>query len=365
MDDPDPSPHDVLRAAVTVGLPGATVAEPFPLHRDVLAIAGNHRVQGLVWAALEAGVVTASDELREQALDAHVQALRGCLLAESWAVEALQALDRAGIEARALKGLAIAHLDHDDPSERIFGDADLLIRRADHEATLDALIAAGFARHHPAVRGWWERRYGKAVVLVPEGGGELDLHLAIAGGYFGLRIDHDALWASPGEAFDLAGQRAVALDRQGRLLHACCHAVLGGASGLRVRRDVAQLILVRGADWRAVASSAARDGADAVVAAAIRTTWDDLRLDPVHPAAMWADEHQADPAQQRALDAYRDRRDGWAGEGRGTLAALGPVDTTLFLAGLAWPSRANRRARQRSWHDHLARGRRLLRRVRR
>jgi hypothetical protein len=42
------------------------------------------------------------------------------------------------------------------------------------------------------------------------------------------------------------------------------------------------------------------------------------------------------------------------------LAALGPVDRVRFLAALAIPSRASMQIRQRSWSDHLRRGRRAM-----
>ena len=64
-----------------------------------------------------------------------------------------------------LKGIAIAELDHADPDERMFGDADLLMRRADYGAALAALTSAGFVRAQPAVHGWWEQRFGKAIVF--------------------------------------------------------------------------------------------------------------------------------------------------------------------------------------------------------
>jgi hypothetical protein len=213
------------------------------------------------------------------------------------------------------------------------------------------------------VRNWWEQRFAKAVVLVPPGGGELDLHLAIAGGYFGERIDHDALWASSSRPFDLGGRPTVGLDGPGRLLHACCHTVLGGASGLRTRRDVAQLILVSNTDWQLTARRATEQGVDLVVVEAVRTTWTDLHLDPDHPAARWATAHRADRGQADALAAYRPGTSNWSGEGRSTLAALGPIDRVRFLSGLALPNRASLRSRRRSWRSHLGRARHLVRRA--
>ena len=80
-------PLDVLRRAVATGLPGAAPHDadgPLTLTTDVLAIAGNQRVQGLVWSALRAGRVVAPEEVIDKACEAYLNAVRKCLLAESW-----------------------------------------------------------------------------------------------------------------------------------------------------------------------------------------------------------------------------------------------------------------------------------------
>ena len=189
----------------------------------------------------------------------------------------------------------------------------------------------------------------------------MDLHLAIAGGDFGYRVDHDRLWATSSRVFDLGGQPARGLDAEGRLLQACCHSMLGirpGTDpGLRAKRDIAQLVLVTGADWRETVERATIDGVDLVIAEALRATWSELSLDAEHPAARWANDHVEDPSQQRALEMYRSAFDvGWAPEGRGVIQALGPVDRVLFLAGLAVPSQSSLQSRRRTWREHLRLG---------
>ena len=262
-------PLDVLRVAVGHGLPGgeleaAASGVELLLDEDVIALADRHRVQGLLWTAVEDGVVVGDEAQVNAARQAREAALHHCHTSQATAALTIDALRSADIQARVLKGIAIANLDHADPTERMFGDADLLIRRTDYAAALAALTSADFVRVQPAVRGWWEQRFGKAIVFRAPTGGELDLHLAITGGYFGARIDHDELWASTSEPFLLDGVQAHGLDRQGRLLHACCHAVLGGGSGFRALRDVAQLVLISDADWRSVVERSRRDGSDLV-----------------------------------------------------------------------------------------------------
>ena len=212
------------------------------------------------------------------------------------------------------------------------------------------------------MRGWWERRFGKAIELLAPSGGELDLHLAITGGYFGARVDHDELWGGTSEPFELDGVEAHGLDREGRLLQACCHTVLGGGSGLRAVRDVAQLVLISGADWQAVVERAQRDGIGLVIAGGVHAAWTELGLDHHHPLVQWAAVFVPDPAQERAFAGYTAARgEGWAPEGLSVLAALGPIDRAAFLAALAVPSRASLRARGRTWPEHVRLGTSSLR----
>lgn len=349
----------VLRDAVACGLPGSrsSLEGGRPITAEVVYAAVRHRVQGLLWDAIESGAVSCPDEVTATARDAYVAALRSCLAIEELAVGALDVLGDAGVSVRVLKGVAIAHLDHDDPARRIFGDVDLLVRRDQHGRALAALMDAGLSRAEPPVRLWWERRFGKAVLLRSASGGELDLHLRLTGGYFGEQIDHGALWDDAGEPFRLGGRPAAALDREGRLLHACLHAVLGGDSGLRTLHDIGHLVLVRGADWMVTVDRATESGADAVVAQAFQTTWSELGLDPHHPSAAWATRLEVSPEQAAALATYRAAigGQGWLPEGRGTLAALSTLDRARYMLGLALPSAASLKARRRSRIDHLRR----------
>ena len=130
-----------------------------------------------------------------------------------------------------------------------------------------------------------------------------------------------------------------------------------------MRRDVAQLVLLGHADWQAAVTRAEQDSVDHVLAEAVRTTWADLRLDQRHGFARWASDLAPDAVQQRAIASYNDESiRGWGPEGTGTLAALGPSDRIRFLAGLAFPSRASRRFRNRTWSQHLRSGAGIIRR---
>ncbi len=360
-------PLDVVRVAVSHRLPGSELASAageseLRLTDEAIMLANRHRVQGLLWTAVEDGLIVADDQQRAAAFTACEDAGRQRGTAVAVAALTLEVLRGANVDARVLKGVATARLDYADAADRMFGDADLLIHRADHSIALNALADAGFLREQPAVRGWWEQRFGKAVVWRAPVGGELDLHLAITGGYFGTRLDHEELWSTASDPFDVGGVEANGLDAEGRLLHACAHAVLGGGSGLRTMRDIAQLVLVTGADWQLVIDRARRDGCDLVVAGAVRAAWTDLGLDHQHPLLQWAARFTPDQAQQRAFTGYTAAFDqGWGPEGQSVLAALGPLDRVRFLVGLAAPSRASMQARGRTWPAHLRLGATALR----
>lgn len=350
-------PSIAVRIAAGVGLPHVMLTQPITASDDSLREATAHRVQGLLWRAIDTGAIAADEAVRAAASDAASAALRTCLLAESVAVQAAEAIASAGADVRVLKGVAIAHLDHDDPAERVFGDCDLLVRRTHLPTALRALTAAGFTRAEPPIRGWWERRYGKAIVLYPPTGeGELDLHLAITGGWFGARIDHDEIWNRDPTPVSLGGVPLRALHLDDRLLQACCHTMLGGGSGLRAKRDVAQLILVSGADWRALADRLERVDAHLVLSRAITTVWQALFLDQTHAAYSWATAQVSSLAQRRALASYEAAStEGWGPEGRAAIESMRLGDRLLYAGGLLLPSRASLRHRNRTLRQHLRR----------
>ena len=335
-----------------------------PTHRPVgvscaraaalLAAADQHRISGLLAQAVDDRFLLTDEAFRAAAHEQHLAALRTSVRCEMVAASVTAALSASGIESRALKGVAMAHLDYGDPSRRVFGDADLLVRRRGLLDALAVLEALGFTRDHPPVRGWWERRFGKAVVLSDRHGVEIDLHLTIAGGYYGLRIPTDELFV-PGDEFEVAGVSMTALPRHLRLVQAALHAVLGGGSGLRALRDVAQLAVDR-PTLEAARTAAQRWQCEPVVATAIRAAWTVLSLPTHHDAILWANQIPISTTDDQRMSASAgDAAAGWAGEGRAAVAALPRWRRPAYLVGLAFPSRASLRARQRSLPRHLVR----------
>ncbi len=317
----------------------------------VLQAAEVHGVTGLLAHGAGEGVIGGPEWFLAETRERHLAALRTSMRCEHMAVHAVRTLSAAGIRSRTLKGVALAHLDYPDPAWRTFGDADVLVPRAALPAALAALRTAGFVRPEPPVRGWWERSFGKAVVLHSPEGVELDLHLTLTGGYYGLCIPSDELFAG-GEEYTLAEVAVTALPRPLRLLQAAYHAVLGGGSGLRALRDVAQL--ADDATLEAAMDVGTRWRGGPILAEAIRRAWAQLALAD-GPAIQWAASCALPPADAARIAAAQGGTDGWAADGRAAAAALRPAARVAYTAGLLFPSRASLRARDRSPWEHLRR----------
>lgn len=346
-----------LRLAVGMGLPTAPRRQTqLPeLTAEVLNLAQQHRVVGLLAAAVDAGMVSAGD-YGSALRDAHLAAVRTTLVCEETAVLCARSLDAIGVTYRVLKGVAAAHLDFTDPALRQCGDADVLVPREVLDAALRALVTAGFTRPEPPVRGWWERRYGKAVVLVGPNGGELDLHMTLTGGYYGLAMHSETLFTPEPDSFTLAGAQLHALPQYLRLVNVACHSMLGGGSGLRAVRDVAQIASGDPATFVAARQCATEMNTVAVLALALQRAWSLLDLDPAHPACEWATEFTPTAADSARLADYQSAiGTSWLPEGRGALRALAPLDQVGYLAGLVFPSRASLRTRNRTVGQHACR----------
>src|SRR5439155_17780276 len=119
-------------------------------------------------------------------------------------------------------------------------------------------------------------------------------------------------------------------------LHACFHAALGGFRGLRAFRDVAQLILVTGVDWQATFSVARSWRAEAVVASAIRESWDRLELDVDHPAHARAVSTTMSRGDQRVLQLFA-RGSTFRSQALSPLRRLPPYEVPRYLWTLGRP----------------------------
>jgi hypothetical protein len=261
-----------------------------------------------------------------------------------------------------VKGLAAAHLDYPGTEWRHSGDADLLVRRADLDRVCGALARRGFRRTELSLGWWWERRYMKAMVWESPSDVEVDVHAAIAVGYFGMSLDHDALTDRPSSSISLGGIAARGLGDASRFVTSCYAAVLGRGAQLRLLRDIAQQLLVTDIDWRRAVELARRGDGESVMATAMVRTAAVLGLDMSHEALAWAASVVPSRRARTALDlARKGETAGWSADARSALLALGPVDKARFLAGIAVPPPANRAARGRTLRATMRRARSFVR----
>lgn len=305
-------------------------------------LAGFHHLTGFLATALLHGVVTSDDDrLKSVVWQQWHDELLMCVRLEALAVRTAELLDGASIRWRLTKGAALAHLDYPDPAMRTFGDVDLVVHPDDWSESFRLLTASGYRREAPTLPGGYDDRYGKGATLVTADGLEVDLHRRFAIGRFGVTAAMETVFASSQSV--VLGNRAIpVLDQAGRLLHACFHAVLGGFRGLRAFRDVAQLVLVGGADWQATFEVARSWRAEAVVARAIRESWQRLGLCTDHPAHARAAATTLSRADQRVLDLFA-RRSSFRAQALSALGRLPPSEIPRYLWSLGRPKLRPRR----------------------
>ncbi|MUH49900.1 MAG: hypothetical protein F2789_01710 [Actinobacteria bacterium] len=261
----------------------------------------------LAVAAIDSAVSIPDEAFLAGLMDLWHQQLRACVILEALVVRVATLLDDAAVEWRLTKGAAVAHLDYPNPAVRTFGDVDLVVHPAHWDAAIEALLASGYTRPARALPGDYDDRYGKGATFTTPDGLEIDLHRRFAIGRFGVTSRMEQVFESR-DSVVLAGRSIPTFCASDRLLHACYHASLGGYRYLRALRDVAQLILVTGADW-ADAFSVARDWrAEPVVASAIIECWQRLQLDTAHPAYQRAIARPISRADLRALEVFRTER---------------------------------------------------------
>jgi hypothetical protein len=303
----------------------------------VLARARFDRITGFLVAAVRAGVVTAEDDALAWSLEEQWRGeLLTCVRLEGLAVRTGKMLDDAGITWRLTKGPALAHRDYPDPAIRTFGDLDLVVHPSDWSRAFDLLSSCGYRRQAPTLTGGYDARYGKGATLTGPDGLEVDLHRRFAVGRFAVTARMEAVFESA-EAIGLAGRTIPVFDPTGRLLHACFHATLGGFRRLRAFRDVAQLILVTGADWQATFAIARSWRAEAVVASAIMETWERLGLGVVHPARTMATSIPVSRADRRVLELFA-REAPFRAQALTALRRMPPYQVPRYLWSLSRPT---------------------------
>lgn len=304
----------------------------------LLADARLQRLPAVV-AAVEGIAGTLHDE-RRTALEA---------LEREWCLHSLQAehatlrmvndLEAEGIEVRVLKGTMLAHGFWPAPHLRVFGDADLLVRSVQLDDAVAAVRSAGGFRPLPEVRRGFDRRFGKSVTMRHPSGVEIDLHRTLVAGPHTFIIPEEHLWG-PGEQVEVAGQLLHGMSAPAQAVHAAAHAVASRSPRLASLLDVA--FTAERADLDEASRLAERWRLRAVVTEAGRRLAE--ALGRPHPATAWAAAQRGSTEEERLLDVLRDGT--YRASARASLGYIPrAADRVRFLAGLAWPSPAHRRAR--------------------
>lgn len=316
---------------------------------------------GLLTVAVQDGAILLDDDQQTRLAEINVDAQRAALRLEQRLLEVSLVLGQRAIEHRVLKGAATAHLDYSAPELRPFSDIDLLIHSRDLDRAVAALESCGGERRFAEPRAGFAARFSKAVCVVSEDGIEIDLHRSLAEGPFGLAMAPEELFESS-ESFELGGRTLHALGADERLIHACCHTILGRPEPeLRPQRDIAQLALSGIVDRDRLEHLSWRWRCRAVVARAILLTWRTLALPVDDPWHRWAVAYQPDRFERRALTYYGDAPpQSYARQAvGGTLAVRGLGDKVRYAFSLAFPRRSYVRSRDRNYGHRVARGVRL------
>jgi len=337
-----------------IGLPGTHPAVPHtPLDdvgwRTFTGEVGRERLGPLLARAAASGEWPVSADQLDEALALGRAALALVLELERELVGLHDDLRAARVPMRVLKGPAIAHLDEVDPSCRAFGDIDVLVRPGDLRRAVAVVEARGGRRRFASPSASYDRYVGKGASFHFVRNVEVDLHRTIAPGPYGAAVDLDELFAHHG-SMPVGPATVDVLDRPGRFLHACYHAVLGRARPRRsAQRDIALTAPVDRGELEVALARARRWHGEAVVAAAVASVAVDLGWQ--HPPALgaWAVAHRPTARDRRWLDAYRS---GARSSTRLTLlgaTAGSGAARVRYVAGLAstWPRAAVSAGRRR------------------
>ena len=329
-------PTGALVAVATLGL-GEAGAPPEPVTpepavaADLVDAVAEHRIAGVAVRALEAGELQLPDEAARRLIDAHDAAMARTLIVEARMLDVAEALDRAAIDHRILKGSALAHLVASDPSDREFRDVDVLVRSHDMTRAVRELETQGARRVQPSLGADFDRRFAKSVTL-RWSGVEVDVHRTVAAGPFGVWSMPDDLFVLPA-TFSVAGTTLTTLDSTDHLLHGCYHVALGQAlPALANLRDIA---LLAGGDWddERFKETIERWRGRAVVARACRLVQGLLGVDLGERLARYAPR----PGDGALLEPYSGSGNRFPALAWATLRALPARDRAAFARAVALP----------------------------
>ena len=344
-------------AVAAYGLPSAHSLE----HADrsefgaLLAECERERLTGLLARAVRDGQVVVTDDERDELEGVFRSWLTHALRVEQLVLEVTSELDRAGIDTRVLKGVALSHTAYPDPSDRVFGDVDLLVPGHELRRAAEVLGRRFDApRAQPELRPGFDDRFGKEVMLRVHRI-EVDLHRTFVEGAYGLTVQLDDLFAPP-YRFPLGGHEFDALPQPQRLLHACYAAALGDwPPRLMSLRDVAQLLLKEQPHIVDVLTMARRWRAEAVVARAVVTAWEVLALTQRPPIVNWAFNYTPGRTDRMLLAAHEGPARAFTRHAAAIVVLTDMEARLAYLRAIMFPQRSYLEARGLSVGAHAQR----------
>ena len=334
----------LLEAVAAEGLPGSLIARPTqPLDNEtwnsLLRRVDSERLAGLLQATIDSGSWPATNDQRAEAAALHIGTMGRVLLLDRTLLEVAGFFDERDLPFRVLKGSAVAHLDYADPGLRAFGDVDILVRSSDFDKALTILLRKGYKDMFAEPRPGFTGRFGKSATLRSPNGHELDLHRTFVLGPYGLTVDFESLWSEQ-ETFAVGGRPLSAISAEARVLNACYHAVLGGwPPRLLALRDVAELLLFGRYDETRLRDVGRLWGAEAVLAKAVRLTWERFQLADVTSVSAWSHRYQPTSVDSRRLALY-ERDSSYAAQSLAAVSVLPRMrDKIAFVRSLSIPDR--------------------------
>jgi Uncharacterised nucleotidyltransferase len=329
-------PPELLVALARPGDPPIDALDDEPFD-ELVATCEYHRMLGVLADAIRGGRLGVSPRQLESFEELYRNWLAHDLQLEKLLCQVADRLDADGIDFRVLKGIALANGIYEDPAQRVFGDADVLVRSRDFTRAAGVIAAMGGTRALPELRPGFDDRFGREILL-RFGPLELDLHRTLLDGALGLAIETDDLFERPAPIL-IGGRAMSAMSPEAQLTHACYATVLGDwPPRLSARCDVAR-ILADLDEAAGVVALADRWQASAVVAQGILETVQSLGVTIEHPLVSWAQAFRPTPREQSLIRAAR-------GPGRGYSRHLASLSTIhgfanriFYLRSIVLPSR--------------------------
>lgn len=248
------------RAAVLVGrVAGETPAGA----TQFVAEAGAAGLIPLAYRHLLARASTSLPEALTSALTSEFQrhARRRFVMARRLR-DLLGILDRAGIEAFAYKGPALAIQLFGNFAMRQFGDLDLLVRPADARRAIDCLTSAGLTPFYRDAPGWKpfadvHRRHEYSFVD-PDTTELIELHWALADRFDDLDVNVDWLMRD-GDTIDLVGRSVRTMSAERLVLALTVHGTRHIWARLSWLVDLAEVLRLNPSlDWDVAGREARR-----------------------------------------------------------------------------------------------------------